>query len=72
MATKLVISQFPAVEVVKKDLIIDVEIDDDKIGEFRISRGSVDFYEKGARTKHYRISWKKLSELIMEHGKERG
>lgn len=72
MAIKLEISQMPRVEVLKKDLIIDVEIDDDKLGEFRFSKGSVDFYSKGAKKKHHRVSWKKLSELIIEHGTEKG
>jgi len=59
----------PAVEVLKKDLIIDVDVDGDKLGEFRLSRGSVDFYQKGAKTKHHRVSWSKLAELLIEHGK---
>lgn len=71
MATKLLISQMPGVEIVKKDLIIDVEIDNDKLGEFRMSKGSVDFYTKGAKKKHYRIGWRELSELITEHGVEK-
>lgn len=71
MVTKLNISQMPAVEVVKKDLIIDVEIDDDKLGEFRLSRGSVDFYQKGAKKKHHRVTWKELADLLIEHGKEK-
>lgn len=50
MVTKLKISQMPAVEVLTKDLIIDVEQDGDKLREFRLSKGSVDFYAKGANT----------------------
>lgn len=71
MATKLTISQMPSVEIVKKDLIIDVDIDGDKLGEFRISKGSVDFYTKGAKKKHYRIAWKQLADLIIENGVEK-
>ncbi len=72
MATKLTISQMPAVEVLKKDLIIDVDQDGDKLGEFRLSKGSVDFYAKGAKKVHHRVSWKKLSELLTEHGDKKG
>lgn len=71
MATKLTISQMPAVEVLKKDLIIDVEQDNDKLGEFRFSKGSVDFYAKGAKKAHHRVSWKELSELIIKHGEKK-
>lgn len=71
MVTKLTISQMPAVEVLKKDLIIDVDVDGDKLGEFRLSKGSVDFYQKGAKKKHHRVSWKRLSELLIEHGTEK-
>lgn len=68
MATKLKISQMPEIEVLRKDLIIDVEIDGDKLGEFRLSKGSVDFYSKNAKTTHHRVTWKDLSELIIKHG----
>lgn len=71
MVTKLTISQMPAVEVLKKDLIIDVDQDGDKLGEFRLSRGSIDFYQKGAKKKHHRVSWKQLADLLVAHGTEK-
>lgn len=71
MVVKLQISQMPPVEVLRKDLIIDVEIDDDKLGEFRFSKGSVDFYQKGAKKKHHRVTWQKLAELLIDHGTEK-
>lgn len=71
MVTTLKISQMPTVEVLKKDLIIDVDQDGEKLGEFRFSKGSVDFYQKGAKTKHHRVTWKKLSDLLIEHGTEK-
>ena len=71
MPTNLKISQMPIVEILKKDLIIDVEIDGDKLGEFRISQGSVDYYQKGAKTKHHRLKWAELADLMIKHGKER-
>lgn len=71
MAVKLQISQMPSVEVVRKDMIIDVEIDGDKLGEFRLSRGSIDYYKKGAKKVHHRVTWKRLAELLQEHGEEK-
>jgi hypothetical protein len=72
MVTKLTISQMPAVEVLKKDLIIDVDQDGDKLGGFRFSKGSVDFYAKGAKKTHHRVTWKELSELVVGNGKKKG
>ena len=71
LAVKLQISQMPPVEVLRKDLIIDVEIDEDKLGEFRFSKGSVDFYQKGAKKEHHWATWQKLAELLIDHCTEK-
>ncbi|MCA0206755.1 MAG: hypothetical protein LCH92_20620 [Proteobacteria bacterium] len=71
MATKLKISKMPQVEILNRDMVIDVEVDGDKLGEFRLSKGSVDFYKKGAKTKHHRLSWTELADLMVEKGHER-
>jgi hypothetical protein len=68
MATNLKITSMPQFEILKKDLVISVDLDGEKLGEFRLSKGSVDFYEKGAKANHHKMSWKELADLFIEHG----
>ena len=72
MKTKLTIKQMPVVEVVNKDLIVEINDEENgKVGELHISKGSVDYYPKGAQKKHYRFYWDELTALFEEKGKER-
>lgn len=72
MATTLTIKQMPVMEVENKDLVLEIkDAEDGKLGELHISKGSLDYYPKGAQKKHFRVSWSDLAELLEKEGKER-
>lgn len=68
MANKLLIKKTPQLEVLNSDLVLEVYVAEDKLGELHISKGSFDFYKKGAKKSFRRLSWSKLAELMEEHG----
>jgi len=55
-------------DVQAADLVIEVASDSDKLGELRISRGSIDWVPRGF--KHpIRLAWEEFDALIREHGR---
>jgi hypothetical protein len=50
-------------EAVNADLIIDVSSDDHKLGELRISRGTIDWAHRNAKVP-VSLSWEQFDELM--------
>ena len=67
---KLEIALPPKV-ILNSDVVIDVHSDDAKLGELRISRGSIDWVP-GKRQTTFRLSWERFDEVMRESGVRRG
>jgi len=66
---KLEIALPPKV-ILNSDVVIDVHSDDAKLGELRISRGSIDWIP-GKHHTTYRLSWERFDELMRAGGTRR-
>ena len=66
---KLEISLPPKV-ILNSDVVIDVHSDDAKLGELRISRGSIDWIP-GKHQASFRLSWERFDEVMRESGTRR-
>lgn len=55
-----------ALEVVNSDLVIEVSADEEKLGELRLSRGTVDWVPRGHR-RPFSMSWEQFDRLMQEH-----
>jgi len=66
---KLEISLPPKV-ILNSDVVIDVQSDDAKLGELRISRGSIDWIP-GKHQASFRLSWERFDEVMRESGTRR-
>lgn len=53
-------------EVVNADLVIEVASDEAKLGELRISRGSIDWSPRGHHHATRSMSWEEFAELMTE------
>lgn len=55
-----------ALEVVNSDLVVEVQADGEKLGELRISRGSIDWVP---RNHQYgtELTWERFDRLMAEH-----
>jgi hypothetical protein len=50
------------------NVVFPVDIDGTKFGRLRISKGGVDWMDKGSQKKHHHLTWKRIAELIKQHG----
>jgi len=66
---KLEIALPPKV-ILNSDVVIDVHSDDAKLGELRISRGSIDWVP-GKHQALFRMSWERFDEVMRESGSRR-
>jgi hypothetical protein len=55
-------------EVLNADLTIEVESDGEKLGELRVSRGSIDWVPRGHH-RSYRLEWERFDDLMREAGR---
>jgi CRISPR/Cas system-associated protein Csm6 len=60
----------PPKVVLNSDVVIEVKSDDAKLGELRISRGTIDWVP-GKHVSAFRMSWEQFDELMREHGRRR-
>lgn len=54
-------------EVVNADLVIEVRSDEDKLGELRVSKGSIDWAPSHARTA-ISLTWEQFDRLMRDAG----
>lgn len=54
-----------ALEVVNADLVIEVQADEEKLGELRISRGSIDWVPRNHRIPTS-LTWERFDRLMAE------
>jgi hypothetical protein len=54
--------------VLNKDVEVDVKADGSKLGTF--SKGNIEWLPAGNHVNKYRLSWKKLAELMEAEGQE--
>lgn len=52
------------------DLVIEVASDDLKLGELRVSRGSIDWVPR-AHASARSLEWEEFDQLMQEHGRRR-
>jgi hypothetical protein len=50
------------------NVVFPVDIDGTRFGRLRISKGGVDWMDKGSQKKHQHLTWKRIAELIKQHG----
>ena len=60
----------PPKAILNTDVVITVVEDDIKLGELRISRGSLDWVPARAHTA-YRLGWSRFNDLMRDHGRRR-
>ncbi len=56
-----------AVDVQSADLVVEVDSDDTKLGELRISRGTIDWVPRN-HAHAYRLEWERFDEVMRENG----
>jgi hypothetical protein len=61
----------PPKAILNTDVVITVVEDDEKLGELRISRGSIDWAPARARGA-YRLAWARFDQVMRDHGRRRG
>jgi hypothetical protein len=54
-------------EIVNSDAVVEVRSDDERLGELRFSRGSVDWRPTRAQTS-YLLEWEEFDELMRREG----
>jgi hypothetical protein len=60
----------PPKAILNTDVVITVVEDDEKLGELRISRGSIDWRPARAHGA-YRLAWARFDRLMRDHGSRR-
>ena len=50
------------------DLVIEVTSDDQKLGELRVSRGSIDWAPRAHATARW-LEWEEFDQLMQDHGR---
>lgn len=55
-------------DVQAADLVIEVYSDSDKLGELRISRGSIDWAPRGFK-KPYQFGWEEFDAMVRGHAR---
>lgn len=68
MAHKVQITQFPEAEIQRKDIVLSISEDGEKIGEIHISKGSIDFWPAGNPVNYRRATWSRFADIMREHG----
>ncbi len=69
MAThRITVHPSKPLEVLSADLVIEVISDDAKLGELRVSRGSIDWVPRSHHTS-LSLEWEAFDELMQEHGR---
>lgn len=56
--------------VLHKDVEVDVKADGTKLGTLLISKGNIEWLPAGNHVNKYRLSWKKLAELMEAEGRQ--
>lgn len=69
MASHAVSFTIPERQLGKADIAFDIKKDKEKLGELRVSNGSVVWFPKNKR-QGYRISWMQLDDLFVKNGKK--
>ncbi|MHB8467830.1 MAG: hypothetical protein ACYDH6_15845 [Acidimicrobiales bacterium] len=62
--------EVPPKAILNSDVVIDVSTDDVKLGELRISRGSVDWVPARHHTV-FRLSWERFDDMMRANGTRR-
>jgi hypothetical protein len=57
------------VDVQAADLVVEVTSDGEKLGELRVSRGSIDWAPR-AHHKPYWLEWERFDEIMRENGRQ--
>ncbi|KAA0233571.1 MAG: hypothetical protein EDR02_13100 [Actinobacteria bacterium] len=57
----------PEHEIVNTDVVVAVFSDEEKLGEVRISRGTIDWVPRN-HTHAFRIGWEAFDALMRDHG----
>jgi hypothetical protein len=58
----------PKLEIKRSDIVFEIITDEEKLGELALSRGSLDFYPKNSKKKHYSVTLKELTHLLEKYG----
>ena len=64
MAGHNILFSLPEVEMKRVDARLIIKKDAAKLGEMQISRGGIDYYPKGRKTKPITLTWTKLDTLF--------
>ena len=57
-------------DVLNADLVIQIDSDQEKLGELRISRGSIDWVPRGAKLP-LSLEWERFDQVMRENGRRR-
>ena len=57
------------IEIGNTDVLFRITADGESLGTVRISRGTIDFIRRGARTR-FQLPWGRFAELMEEHGRK--
>ena len=57
-------------DVLNADLVIEVDSDQEKLGELRISRGSIDWVPRAHRSR-WTLEWERFDQVMRESGRRR-
>lgn len=63
--------QFPQIEVVKGDLVLEITGNNGYVGRLYISKGSIDFLPKDKQYNTLSLSWDKFARLMEKLDKKR-
>ena len=69
MATHKVTFSTPSLEIGRADLTLTIRQDKGKLGDLHISQGAAVWFPSG-NSYGYKLSWSKLADLFVEHGKK--
>ena len=61
---------FPAVTVHNADVDVLVRSNGRKLGTVRISKGTIDWMPARNSKTHYKMSWERFHDLMVENGRE--
>jgi hypothetical protein len=71
MARHEVTMSLPKGVVINADVVFVVASDGLKLGELRLSKGTVDWRPAHAKKIEYRVGWERFAEVMQEHGRTR-
>jgi hypothetical protein len=57
--------------VINADVVFVIAGDGVKLGELRVSKGTIDWRPAHARKIEYRLGWERFAEIMHEHGRRR-